>query len=122
MAASCRAASGAEALAAYPLTGPSNYLLGFLLILFMYAALASAWNILGGYAGYLSFWHAAFFGLGAYTTAVLLFYLGWSPFLTAPLAGHDLTPFEPLQSGGYQARCRRCHKTVWTNDKGLLYS
>lgn len=74
-------------LAAYPLAAPSNYLLGFLLVLFMYAALASAWNILGGYAGYLSFGHAAFFGLGAYTTAVLLFYLGWSPFLTAVLAG-----------------------------------
>jgi branched-chain amino acid transport system permease protein len=75
------------ALAAFPLTAPTNYLLGVLLILFMYAGLASAWNILGGYAGYLSFGHAAFFGLGAYTTALLLFYLGWSPFLTLLLAG-----------------------------------
>lgn len=74
-------------LAAFPLTTPSNYLLGFLLILFMYAALASAWNIPGGYAGYLSFGHAAFFGLGAYTTALLLFYLEWSPFYTAALGG-----------------------------------
>jgi branched-chain amino acid transport system permease protein len=74
-------------LGLYPLTAPSNYMLGFLLILFMYAALASAWNILGGFAGYLSFGHVAFFGLGAYTTALLLFYLGWSPFLTAVLGG-----------------------------------
>ena len=75
------------ALAAFPLLRPSVYLLGFLLLTFMYVALASSWNIIGGYAGYLSFGHAAFFGLGAYTTALLLFYLGWSPFLTLPLAG-----------------------------------
>ena len=75
------------ALAALPLFKPTVYILGFLLILYMYAALASSWNIIGGYAGYLSFGHAAFFGLGAYTTALLLFYLGWSPFLTLPLAG-----------------------------------
>jgi branched-chain amino acid transport system permease protein len=74
-------------LAGLPLVGPSTYVLGFLLLLFMYAALAASWNIVGGFTGYLSFGHAAFFGLGAYTTAMLLFYLGWSPFLTFPLAG-----------------------------------
>jgi len=75
------------ALAAFPLTKPTVYILGFLLILFMYAGLASSWNIVGGHAGYLSFGHAAFFGIGAYTTALLLFYFEWSPFLTMPLAG-----------------------------------
>ena len=74
-------------LAAFPLLRPSAYILGFLLTVFMYAALAGSWNIMGGYAGYLSFGHAAFFGLGGYTTALLLVYLGWSPFLTLPLAG-----------------------------------
>ncbi|NWG21126.1 MAG: branched-chain amino acid ABC transporter permease [Chloroflexi bacterium] len=75
------------ALAAVPLAGPGTYLLGFLFTIFMYGALAGSWNIIGGYAGYLSFGHAAFFGLGAYTTALLLFYSGWSPFLTLPIAG-----------------------------------
>lgn len=42
--------------------------------------------------------------------------------VNAALAGHDLTPFDPLPSGGYQARCRRCDRTVWIDDKGLLYS
>lgn len=84
------------ALAALPLVRPSTYLLGFLLILFMYAALASSWNILGGYTGYLSFGHAAFFGLGAYTTALLLFYLKWSPFLTMPLGGAVAAAFAGL--------------------------
>jgi len=37
----------------------------------MYIVLATAWNILGGYAGYVNFGTPAFFGLGAYTAAVL---------------------------------------------------
>lgn len=36
-----------------------------------YIALASAWNILGGYAGYVNFGTAAFFALGAYTSVVI---------------------------------------------------
>lgn len=87
---------GCVILAAVPLTRPSTYLLGFLLNLYMYAALAISWNILGGYAGYMSFGHAAFFGLGAYTTALLLFYLDWSPFLTVPLAGLVAAAFAGL--------------------------
>jgi branched-chain amino acid transport system permease protein len=57
---------------------------GFLL--FTYAALAQSWNILGGYAGYLSLAHGAFAGVGGYTVAILVLHLGWSPFLTFPLA------------------------------------
>jgi len=38
----------------------------------MWAGLACAWNIVGGYAGYISFGHSAFFGIGAYTTATLM--------------------------------------------------
>lgn len=46
-----------------------------------YAYLAQAWNILGGYAGQLSLGHAAFFSVGAYTSAVLAIQLGLSPWL-----------------------------------------
>lgn len=70
-----------------PLARPNTYVLGVMITIFMYAALAGSWAIIGGQGGYLSFGHAAFFGLGAYTTALLLFYFGWSPFLTLPLAG-----------------------------------
>ena len=45
-----------------------------------FVVLATAWNILGGYAGYVNFGTAAFFGLGAYTSVVLIKSLG------APLA------------------------------------
>ena len=44
--------------------------------------------------------------------------------VNAALAGHDLGPFEPVdpEIGGYQAACRRCGKTVWVGESGLLYS
>jgi branched-chain amino acid transport system permease protein len=39
---------------------------------FMFVALAQAWNIIGGFTGYASFGQVAFLGIGAYTTAVLM--------------------------------------------------
>jgi ABC-type branched-subunit amino acid transport system permease subunit len=39
----------------------------------MYVALASAWNLIGGYTGYASFGHVGFFGLGGYATKTLAF-------------------------------------------------
>lgn len=52
----------------------------------MWAGLALAWNILGGYAGYISFGHAAFFGIGAYATALLMQpERHWNFFLTLPV-------------------------------------
>jgi branched-chain amino acid transport system permease protein len=50
----------------------SQYQLSFLLQLFMMVALAQAWNLISGMTGYVSFGHAAFFGIGAYTGALLL--------------------------------------------------
>src|SRR5690349_22064686 len=74
-------------LALVPFLAPRNITLinlGFLTFLFV--AQGVAWNILGGFAGYVSFGYAAFFGLGAYTTA-LLWLAGWPPLLTYPAAG-----------------------------------
>jgi branched-chain amino acid transport system permease protein len=52
----------------------------------MWAGLALAWNIVGGYAGYISFGHAAFFGIGAYATALLMQpERHWNFFLTLPI-------------------------------------
>lgn len=52
----------------------------------LYVALASGWNLLGGYAGYINFGTVIFFGLGAYTTAILAGSAGMNPLLTAPIA------------------------------------
>ena len=49
----------------------SNYAIRFLTIALMYVTLSSSWNMIGGITGYPSFATAAFFGIGAYTSAVL---------------------------------------------------
>lgn len=52
------------------------------ILMTLYAALlGQAWNILGGYGGQFSFGHAAFFGTGAYTVAVLQVQLGVNPWI-----------------------------------------
>lgn len=51
-----------------------NYALRLATIFTMYTTLALSWNIIGGIAGYPSFATAAFFGLGAYTSAILQSY------------------------------------------------
>jgi branched-chain amino acid transport system permease protein len=79
--------AGALCLALFPLLRPDGYYLSALFSLFMYAALACGWNIFGGYTGYNNFGHAAFFGIGAYTSALLLLKWGLSPFYTCILGG-----------------------------------
>jgi len=58
-------------LAAVPLAVHSNVVLNFLVVTLMIALAGQGWNILGGYGGQYSFGHAAFFGTGAYVTAIL---------------------------------------------------
>ena len=67
--------------------GGFNYLLHLLLYMMMYAAMASSWNILGGYTGYISLGHNVFFCIGAYFSGMILAYFGVSTIITAPVAG-----------------------------------
>src|SRR5579871_333103 len=62
---------GALVLAALPLLKPPAFYESFLYLLCFWTILATSWNILSGYSGYFSFGHAAFFGVGAYTSATL---------------------------------------------------
>src|ERR1700760_2332577 len=54
-----------------PLVVHDVYLQNVLVLTLMYAALSQSWNILSGYCGQISLGHALYFGLGAYTTALL---------------------------------------------------
>lgn len=74
-------------LFAFPIIRPPLFFLTLLFSMFMYVGLAQSWNLMGGYTGYISLGHVAFFTVGAYTTAVIMNRLGTSPFLTAPLGG-----------------------------------
>jgi branched-chain amino acid transport system permease protein len=80
---------GALVVAALALApaGLSPFLVQFLINLFMLAALAESWNIIGGFTGYASFGNVAFFGIGAYTTAVLLTAAAWPFALALPAGG-----------------------------------
>ena len=49
----------------------SQFQMSLLISLLYWAYLGTAWNIMGGYAGLFSFGHAAFFGIGAYTSTIL---------------------------------------------------
>ncbi|WP_209124267.1 branched-chain amino acid ABC transporter permease [Alkalihalobacillus sp. BA299] len=68
-------------LIAFPLVSTDQYYL-HIGILILYSALVSqAWNILSGYSGQFSFGHAAFFGVGAYTSTILLVNYNISPWI-----------------------------------------
>jgi branched-chain amino acid transport system permease protein len=65
-----KAAGFAGALVALPFVLSEHWLLNIAVFTLLYAVLAVAWNLVGGYAGYPSLGHAAFFGLGAYAAAL----------------------------------------------------
>jgi len=63
--------------AAFTLPHPRHVMI----MIFLYAMLAQAWNLLGGYCGQISLGNAVFFGIGAYTSSILLMWYGLSPWL-----------------------------------------
>lgn len=62
-----------------PFIFQARYSQHVLILVLLYITLGSAWNILGGFAGQLSLGHAAFFGIGAYTAAIIASKTGLSP-------------------------------------------
>ncbi len=69
-------------LAVFPVLKPEVYYLSFTFSVFMYVILAASWNFIGGYTGYLSFGHAAFFGIGAFATAKMAAVFDLTPAMT----------------------------------------
>lgn len=60
----------------FPFALPSSEATTIAFFTLLYVTLASAWNIIGGYTGYISLGHAVYFGLGAYTMAIMANDLG----------------------------------------------
>ncbi len=79
-------AASALVAVAVPFVVDSPSHLNLAILVLMAAQVGVAWNILGGYAGQVSLGHVAFYGLGAYTSTLLLMNFGWNPWL-AMLAG-----------------------------------
>ena len=76
------------ALLVYPVINPwQPYPQGVMLAAFLLAISASSWNIISGYAGYISLGHSMFLGLGSYTAAIVALHTGVNPLWVAPLGG-----------------------------------
>ncbi|RLG63580.1 hypothetical protein DRO02_06300 [archaeon] len=89
-----------------PLLVRNPFLINTLMLSFLFGFAALAWNLMAGYTGLLSFGHAVFFGIGAYTTMILLLWWRITPWIgmlaagvTAGLVGFVIgIPFTRLRS------------------------
>jgi branched-chain amino acid transport system permease protein len=63
----------------FPVIAANTFLMHVLILILLYASMAQAWNIIGGYGGQTSFGHAVFFGIGAYGAGMAVVTYGLSP-------------------------------------------
>jgi branched-chain amino acid transport system permease protein len=80
------------ALLVFPFVFTQHWVLNMAFFTLMYAGLAESWNLLGGYSGYISLGHVAFFGIGAYSEVILFRHIGIGasgllPFFALPFIG-----------------------------------
>jgi len=81
-----------------PLLTSNPFLLHLAITVLLWTLLGAAWNLLGGFAGQVSFGHATFFGVGAYTTMILYLKAGIPPWY-GMLAGGLLSVVVSLPIG-----------------------
>jgi branched-chain amino acid transport system permease protein len=78
-------------LASLPSFNLAHWVLNIAVFTLMYAVMSSSWNLVGGFAGYPSLGHAAFFGIGAYSSGLWFQHhsvtSGYEPFLLLPVIG-----------------------------------
>lgn len=72
-------------LLSLPLYWPDPYLLRILTLASVFAIFAASWDLLSGFTGQVSFGHALFFGVAAYSAALLNLHLKFPPWATVPL-------------------------------------
>jgi branched-chain amino acid transport system permease protein len=95
------------------LTGANEYFFFAGYVVLQFVVLATAWNILGGYAGYVNFGTAAFFGIGAYTSVVLFKSLG-APLLVQMAAAAAVTGLLGFGTGLLTLRLRGIFYSIAT--------
>jgi branched-chain amino acid transport system permease protein len=95
----------AAALLVLPLVVTSRFAIDIFVRILLFAFIGVAWNLMGGYAKQLSLGHAAYFGLGAYTSTILEIRFGISPWL-GMLAGGVVAMLASLPIGALCFRLR----------------
>ncbi|MEM7544986.1 MAG: branched-chain amino acid ABC transporter permease [Pseudomonadota bacterium] len=79
--------AGLAGLALLPLVVTGTYFQHILILCMLFAGFTTAWNLSTGFAGMKTFGHHAFFGVGAYASALIAMHTGLSPWLTIWLGG-----------------------------------
>ena len=69
----------------FPVISQEPFILRVLILASIFAIFAASWDLLSGFTGQVNFGHALFFGVAAYTAAILDRNLGWAPWATVPL-------------------------------------
>jgi len=77
----------AAAILAFPSLAPDAFILSVGVVIMSYAVLATSWNFVGGFTGYISLGHASYSGLGAYATALLVIHTSLNPWVAMLLGG-----------------------------------
>ncbi len=101
------------AMSGLPLVVKSPFALDILIRILLFAFIGTAWNLLGGYARQFSLGHAAFFGLGAYTSTLLQIDFGISPWI-GMFAGGVVAMLASLPIGWLCFRLRGPYFTIAT--------
>lgn len=74
------------ALLVLPLLWNDTYVMRIVTMAAIFAIFAASWDLLAGYTGQVNFGHAIFFGIGAYSSALISHHLGVPPWITLPIA------------------------------------
>jgi branched-chain amino acid transport system permease protein len=82
--------------AVIPFLFPVRYVITQITVFFVWAVVVTQWNLVFGVAGIFSLAQMALFACGAYATAMLGFYLGWSLWLAMPVAALITVVFSML--------------------------
>ena len=106
-------AAVAVVLITYPLLIKDPFLQNLAILVLVNAAAATAWNLLGGFSGQVSFGHSIFFGIGAYTTGFLLLRQNVVPWF-GMLAGAALAVLAGIVIGFPVFRLRRHYFSIAT--------
>src|SRR5216684_9016219 len=106
-------AAGAIVLIALPLVVKTSFAIDIFIRILLFSFIGVAWNLMGGYAKQLSLGHAAYFGLGAYTSTILQVDFGISPWI-GMVAGGVVAMLASLPIGWLCFRLRGPYFTIAT--------
>jgi Branched-chain amino acid transport system / permease component len=106
-------AIGIAILIALPLVVKSSFAIDIFIRILLFSFIGTAWNLMGGYAKQLSLGHAAYFGLGAYTSTILEINFNISPWI-GMIAGGLVAVLASLPIGWLCFRLRGPYFTIAT--------